>query len=270
MLFLSYRRARRGACLRDGRHTRAGQSTVFTEREPARPVDVAAGADAPENRLIGDAVIGVSPPCFRRSASSQTLASIAIWNANRLLRTTAAGQPGLGGQVALPSSAMPWIAIDAMLNQVYTNTNETAGDDVEDEDEAIGDAEAIDDCNLYAPPAVPARQFLEGSLFNLEENFSCRFSAGAGSGIALCNLWLMIRKRRGDRRRRGGNGPTAKERLFEDGPAMRRYSGVRVGLAGAQTPRGRRRRAARTVRWSVASSARKGLPGSILFVRCPV
>jgi len=28
------------------------------------------------------------------------------WNANRLLRKTAAGQPGLGAQVALPSSAM--------------------------------------------------------------------------------------------------------------------------------------------------------------------
>ena len=46
------------------------------------PVDVAAGADAPKNRLIGDAAIGVSDRlrCFRRSAltalPSQTFASI--------------------------------------------------------------------------------------------------------------------------------------------------------------------------------------------------
>jgi hypothetical protein len=31
-------------------------------------------------------------------------------------------------------------------------------------------------------------------LFNLEEKSSCRFSADAGSGIALCNSWLMVPK----------------------------------------------------------------------------
>jgi hypothetical protein len=35
---------------------------------------------------------------------------------------------------------------------------------------------------------LPARQLVEGSLFNLEEKSSCRFSADAGSGIALYNL----------------------------------------------------------------------------------
>jgi hypothetical protein len=44
-----------------------------------------------------------------------------------------------------------------------------------------------------------------------------------------------------------GNRPTAEEGLFGDGPAMRRYSDMRVSLAGAQMPRGRRRRAPR--RW---------------------
>jgi hypothetical protein len=41
---------------------------------------------------------------------------------------------------------------------------------------------------------LPLRQFVEGSLFNLEEKSSCRFSADAGSGTALCNSWLIIRK----------------------------------------------------------------------------
>ena len=71
----------------------------------------------------------------------------------------------------------------------------TAGDDVEDEDEDIGDAEAIDDRDPWTAPADGCRrQFVEGSLFNLEEKSSCRFSADAGSGIALCNSWLIIRK----------------------------------------------------------------------------
>jgi hypothetical protein len=39
----------------------------------------------------------------------------------------------------------------------------------------------------------PARQFVEESLFNLEEKFCCRFAAGAASGIAMCNSWLIAR-----------------------------------------------------------------------------
>jgi hypothetical protein len=68
-----------------------------------------------------------------------------------------------------------------------------AGDDVEDEDEDIGDAEAIDDRDRRRRRRLPAKQFVEGSLFNLEEKSSCRFSADAGSGIALSNLWLRPR-----------------------------------------------------------------------------
>jgi hypothetical protein len=34
---------------------------------------------------------------------------------------------------------------------------------------------------------VPARPSVEGSLFNLEEKSSCRFSADAGSGFAVHN-----------------------------------------------------------------------------------
>jgi hypothetical protein len=53
----------------------------------------------------------------------------------------------------------------------------------------------------------PARQFVQGSVFNLQDKFSCRFSADAGGGITLCNSWLMVRKAargccRGRRRRR--------------------------------------------------------------------
>ena len=32
----------------------------------------------------------------------------------------------------------------------------------------------------------------KGPSFNLEEKSSCRFSADAGGGIALCNSWLMV------------------------------------------------------------------------------
>jgi hypothetical protein len=111
----------------------------------------------------------------------------------------------------------------------------TAGDDVEDEDEDIGDAEAIDDRDPWTAPADGCRrQFVKGSLFNLEEKSSCRFSADAGSGIVLCNSWLIVRKAAVDRQRRSGNRPTGEERLFADGPAMRRYSDMRVGLDGAQ------------------------------------
>jgi hypothetical protein len=39
---------------------------------------------------------------------------------------------------------------------------------------------------------LPARQFVVESLFNLEGKSSCRFSADAGGGIALCNSWLML------------------------------------------------------------------------------
>jgi hypothetical protein len=52
-----------------------------------------------------------------------------------------------------------------------------AGDDVEDEDEDIGDAEAINDCDPQTAPADGCRR---GSLFNLEEKSSCKFSADAG------------------------------------------------------------------------------------------
>jgi hypothetical protein len=51
----------------------------------------------------------------------------------------------------------------------------------------------------------PARQFVEESLFNLEEKSSCRFSADAGSGIALCNSWLIRKAARGS--------PTARRQL---------------------------------------------------------
>jgi hypothetical protein len=111
------------------------------------------------------------------------------------------------------------------------------GDDVEDADEDIGDAEAIDDCDPLtgAGRRRPARQFVEGSLFNLEEKFSCRFSADAGGGIAPCNSWLKLEKRRRDRQRHRGNRPTAEERLFEDGSLA---SVVRhdIGLARPQMP----------------------------------
>src|SRR5262249_40266593 len=57
----------------------------------------------------------------------------------------------------------------------------TAGDDIEDEDEDVGDAEAIDRSRPVdgAARRLPARQFVEGSLFNLEEKSYCRFSADA-------------------------------------------------------------------------------------------
>ena len=41
---------------------------------------------------------------------------------------------------------------------------------------------------------TPARQFVEASLFNPREKSSCKFSADAGSGIAVCNSWLIFRK----------------------------------------------------------------------------
>jgi hypothetical protein len=38
-------------------------------------------------------------------------------------------------------------------------------------------------------------------LFNPKEKFSCRYSADAGRGIALCNSWLRVRRRnQGDER----------------------------------------------------------------------
>jgi hypothetical protein len=71
----------------------------------------------------------------------------------------------------------------------------TAGDDGEDEDEDIGDVEAIDDCDPWQAPAEGGRRdIVEGPLFNLEEKSSCRFSADAGRGIGLCNSWLKVRK----------------------------------------------------------------------------
>jgi hypothetical protein len=39
---------------------------------------------------------------------------------------------------------------------------------------------------------MPARQLVEEFLFNLREKSSCRFSADAGSGIALFNSWLIV------------------------------------------------------------------------------
>ena len=41
---------------------------------------------------------------------------------------------------------------------------------------------------------LPARQFVKGSFFNPEEKSSCRFSADAGSKMAPCNSWLIVRK----------------------------------------------------------------------------
>jgi hypothetical protein len=70
-----------------------------------------------------------------------------------------------------------------------------ANDDVEDDDEDVGDAESLDGCDPWTAPADGGRrQFVKEPLFNLEEKFSCRFSADAGSGIAPCNSWLMARK----------------------------------------------------------------------------
>jgi hypothetical protein len=86
-----------------------------------------------------------------------------------------------------------------------------------------------------------ARQFVEGSLFNLKEKSSCRFSADAGREIAPCNSWLIIEKRRADRQRRGGNRSTAEERGW---PSHARCTDMRVGLARPQMapwPRRRRR-----------------------------
>ena len=59
--------------------------------------------------------------------------------------------------------------------------------------------------------------------------------------MALCNLWLMVRQ--------------SGARIADGTAAIgtRQNSDMRVGLAGAQMPRGRRRRAARTARRSTAS-----------------
>jgi hypothetical protein len=79
-------------------------------------------------------------------------------------------------------------------------------DDVEDEDEDIGDAETVDDCELWTGPFDGGRQDNpSGALFNLEEKSSCRFSADAGGGFARCNSWLMDQERRADRQRHDGN-----------------------------------------------------------------
>jgi hypothetical protein len=69
-----------------------------------------------------------------------------------------------------------------------------AGDDVEDEDEGHRRCRGerrlrpVDGARLRRP----TRRFVEGSLFNLEETSSCRFSADAGGGIGPCNSWLMV------------------------------------------------------------------------------
>jgi hypothetical protein len=64
----------------------------------------------------------------------------------------------------------------------------TAGDDVEDEDEDIGDAEAVGDCDPKTAPADGRRRDNSSrSLFNLEEKSSCRFSADSANGIGPCN-----------------------------------------------------------------------------------
>jgi hypothetical protein len=86
----------------------------------------------------------------------------------------------------------------------------------------------------------PPRQFVERSLFNLEEKSSCRFSADAGGRIAPCNSWLMVQKPRADRQRCGRNWPTARRGDVRERPgqaSVRRHSrqtspGRRCAVAG--------------------------------------
>jgi hypothetical protein len=100
----------------------------------------------------------------------------------------------------------------------------TAGDDVEDDDER----------RIVSPAAVGRRQLrvaiVEGPLFNLEEKFSCRFSADAGRGNAPCNSWLI-----GRRAARGS--PTARR---QSANRRRRYTGTaqRCVLRHARRPAG--------------------------------
>ncbi len=93
----------------------------------------------------------------------------------------------------------------------------TAGDEVGDEDEDIGDAEAIDDCDPSTAPADGCRRdnSSKGPHSTQRKNPPVDFLQMQEAEIALCNSWLIVRKaargsptarRQSPNRRRGAIG----------------------------------------------------------------
>jgi hypothetical protein len=119
----------------------------------------------------------------------------------------------------------------------------TAGDDLEDEDEDIDDAAAIDDCDPLngGGRRLPDRRVLiqPGGKILLQIFCRCR---KRNRGM---QLMVWFEKRRADGQRRSGNRPTVEEGPFGDGPAMRRT----LTCASASP--------ARRCRWPAATAPRE-------------
>jgi hypothetical protein len=108
----------------------------------------------------------------------------------------------------------------------------TAAGDVADGDEDIGDGEAGDASRRRHRQKAVGETIVARPLFNPGEKSACRFSADAGSGIAPCNFWLMLRKR-GARIAYGAAYRRSHLRLPRSSRTMpTRFDPWRVGNAG--------------------------------------